>query len=167
MREPDELDALVEIEGEIHARITTLQEHHRALQELDYETDPKVLRPYLDMWMDWHMWAAYWLVEAKRQRASARAAYNEAWQKVVHNTRDVDVARVLTFYQAYEERKVYYERKIEHRRRAVDVLDSLVDTVYEFLRSLKDMSTHWDKRRVDTKWELDRMSELPGSDYES
>lgn len=154
----EEIESLREIEKGITARFAEIRSDHEALREMDTDSDPTLLRPYLDKWMGYHLWAAEWLVLAKQVRRSAETKRRDSWQRVHVNTRSVDLASQMEFYGAYEERKAYYDMKIAPRTRAVEALDSVIDTVYDFITTLKAAATHWDKRRVDTKWELDRMT---------
>lgn len=159
------LNELAAVEKEILAKLGLMHAQHQELQSVDYDADATVLRPYLDTWMDWHLWASYWIVLAKQARVQARQEFSAAWRKVLVGTRSINLASELEFHTSYEERKVFYEKRTLQERATLERLDSIVDTVHEFLLSLKAVMAHWDKRRVDTKWELDRMHQLPGSDY--
>ena len=164
----EKIDGLLVVEGEMTEKIGHLHSDHVELQSVDYDADARVLRPYLDRWMDWHLWASFWLVQVKQARWEARQNLQEAMQKVLTNTRDADFSRAgLSYYASYEERRVYYEMRTRSRRSSVDILDRLAETTYDFILAIKATTAHWDKRRVDTKWELGRMSQLPGSDYEN
>lgn len=160
------VDALVQIESQVSSKLATMHAQHSEMQDLDYENDPRVLRPYLDTWMDWHLWAAYWLVQAKQVRMLAKQDFDGAWQKVLSSTRSINLATELEFHSSFEERKVYYDKRTYKQRVLLEQLESTVNTVYDFILALKTATSHWDKRRVDTKWEIDRMRYAPSSDYE-
>ena len=162
-----ELQGLLEVEQQIADKVAELHNHHQAIQRLDYDADAKLLRPHLDTWLDWHLWASDYLVQLKQSRWKAQADFQKAWRRVHTDTRDIEMAATLPHYSAYQEREVFYQIKTLRYRQPLDVLDRLVDVTYDFLRMLKSLLDHWDKRRVDTKWEIDRMSRLPGADYEN
>lgn len=157
---------LAKIESEISVKLSALHAQHAELQLLDYDSDPRVLRPYLDSWMDWHLWASYWLVQAKQVRVLAKQDFDKAWQKVLSATRSINLATELEFHSSFEERKVYYDKRTYSQRMLLEQLESTVSTVYDFISILKTVISHWDKRRVDTKWEIDRMRYTPSSDYD-
>lgn len=163
----DRLESLLSIEQQVAEKLAQLHVHHSELQELDYDADIRKIRPFLDTWMDWHLWASYWLVQARQVRVLAKQDFDAAWQKVLIGTRSINLASELEFHSSFEERKVYYDKRTHSQRYLLEALDSAVSTVFEFISTLKVLSSHWDKRRVDTKWEIDRIRSTPESDYRS
>jgi len=162
---PDVVGRLLLVEKEMAEKMSVLHADHQELQSVDYDADARLLRPYLDKWMDWHLWASYWLTQAKVARWVAQQDFRESWDRAVSNTREMDLAQVVVYHNSYEERKVYYNTRTRKSRESLELLERLVDVTYSFVLALKTVTEHWDKRRVDTKWETDRMSRLPGSDY--
>ena len=152
----DVLRQLKSVEEAMVEKLKLLHTHHQEMQQLDYDSDIKVLRPYLDTWMDWHLWASYWIVHAKHVRNDFRSAFRVQWHKAHDKSRKTEIEQSVAFAGSYEERQVYYERQTPNSRRRLDQMEQLVDTTSSFLSAVKTAIDHWDKRRVDTKWELGR-----------
>lgn len=161
----EQIARLRDYEKQVLQYMAQVSQQHVAMQELDYDADPRVLRPYLDVWLDWHLGAAFWVTHAKQMLHEARAAHKAAWRHAVANTRMVEMESKIQYAGSFEERRVVYEMKTSETGQLVESLEAIIETVTSFTWQLRTALDHWDKRRVDTKWELDRMSRLPGSDY--
>lgn len=163
--EQEHIRQLREYEANVLGFMAQVIQDHATLQGLDYDNDPKVLRPILDKWMDWHLGASYWITLAKQQLSVAKHDYRLSWQRVVEGVTYADMDRRLAFTGSYEERKVVYEMMTYDKYHTVEVLEGIITVVTDFLWALKSSLDHWNTRRVDSKWEVDRMHRIPGSDY--
>ena len=162
--EPDVHAQLVDVEARITGLQQQLRVHHAEMQELSYDDDPSVLRKNLDIWFDWRLFASDYLLLVRQQRSEARAAFRHAWQRVVSESSQIEMDARLPFTGSYEERRVWYEMKVDHRQRDVDLLDRIADTLIDFIRTLNAAYDHWDKRRIDAKWEAERRARRPETD---
>lgn len=152
----------------VEAQITGLQQrlrvHHAEMQELAYDDDPSLLRKNLDIWFDWRLFASDYLLQVRQQRSEARAAHRHAWQRVVSESKAPMLENSLAYTGSFEERKVFYEMKVDHRQRDLDLLERIADTLIDFIRTLNAAYDHWDKRRIDAKWEAERRARRPSDD---
>lgn len=165
--EQDILATLKQVEATVIDRLSQVHAQHVELTGADYDNDIRFFRPHLDLWMEWQQWTSYWLVQVKLARNAARDALREGRMNLVDSMSQFAMEQEMKFSGAYEERKLFYERKTLTKVRRLEQLEQLVEVMVTFQGALKNALDHWDKRRVDTKWELDRMHRLPGSDYQS
>lgn len=115
------------------------------------------LQTVLDNWIDLQGRVSSWRIATMSALVAARARYHHNRSKTIASANPSSMEFTSGFSASYEERAAKYDMRVIDEKLTLEAAETLHKAVTELLFLIKDVHSHWDSRRLDTRWVADRI----------